>query len=252
MNDSNVILEVENLTKRYGDFTALDRVSFRIMPGEFVGLIGPNGAGKTTLIHSIVSYVLSDEGQIKIRNYNIADHESYVKSRYGYSPDTSHFPESLTAWDILNFAASLKHIQDADDEIERLLDLTGLRPEARKPVYAYSTGMCQKLSVCIALMGSPEFIILDETLNGIDPVSSYGIKRYLKSLTSKGVSVLMSSHILETVEKYCDRIIIINHGRIQAEITHEQLISIRANENKDLEELFIELLGKPERSGAEK
>jgi ABC-2 type transport system ATP-binding protein len=220
----------------------LNNVSIDIYDGEFVGLIGPNGAGKSTLINSITSQIDFNKGEIFLNNLDISVNPSEAKKYYGYSPETSCFPDVLNAYDVLELIASLKEVHNKEKEIDEVLSITGLLSDAPRPIYAYSTGMKQKLSICVALIGNSRLIILDETLNGVDPISSFSIKQHLKKLTRAGASILMSSHILETIDKYCDRIVIINNGEICRILTQDELKKIKIDEGKDLEEIFIELI----------
>jgi ABC-2 type transport system ATP-binding protein len=241
---NQLLLEVDRLTKKYdNDTIAINDVSINLYPGDFVGLIGSNGAGKSTLINCIISLLCYDEGIIRFNNLDIIELEQKDNLFIGYSPDSSFFPEILNSYDILAFTGNMRKVKNVNQEIHALLTMTGLLPFADKPIYSYSTGMKQKLSVCVALLGNPELIILDETLNGIDPVSSFKIKKYLKNLTNSfNKTVLMSSHILETIEKYCDRIIIIDEGRLVKILSQQELSAIKISTGKDLEEIFIELV----------
>ena len=236
------MIRLHNVSKTYAKSPtkAVDDLSLEIEAGEIFGFLGPNGAGKSTTIKMITGILTPDSGTIEIDGVNLADNPIVAKSMVGFVPDNHETYETLKGIEYLNFIGTMYGVDSATlkekiDEYATLFDLTDALP---KMISSYSHGMKQKLSVIAALVHEPKVWILDEPLTGLDPQSAFQLKQLMRQQAKKGNTVFFSSHVIDVVEKLCDRIGIINHGKLVAVDT---LKGLRANKRVSLEKLFLTL-----------
>lgn len=215
MSDSYAI-ETRDLTKIYGDRTAVDDLTVRVTRGEVFGFLGPNGAGKTTAVKMLLGLVYPTSGDAAILGRPLGSLEA--RRRIGYLPELFRYQEWLSAREILEWHAALLRLSRASrsQEIDRVLDLVNLSARADERIASFSKGMQQRLGLAVALLGCPELIVLDEPTSALDPVGRADVRRLLTDLKTQGTTVFLNSHLLTEVESVCDSVAVILDGRIQA------------------------------------
>ena len=239
------MIELTDLTKRYGRFTAVDGITLTIPRGELYGLLGPNGAGKTTTMRMIAGILQPTAGSIRVAGIDLRSDPMAAKSKLGFIPDRPFVYDKLTGGEFLRFVAGLYGQDGAAIERrgDELLELFELLPWKNELTESYSHGMRQKLIISSAFVHKPEVIVVDEPMVGLDPKSARLLKDLLREFAARGGTVLMSTHTLEIAEAMCDRIAIVQHGRIVAAGTMDELRSQTSAGNATLEELFLKLTG---------
>ncbi|HET9439007.1 MAG TPA: ABC transporter ATP-binding protein [Longimicrobiales bacterium] len=239
------MIRLEGVTKQYGRFTAVHPLDLHVKRGEMFGFLGPNGAGKTTTIRMIAGVLRPTAGRTFIAGHDIALEPLLAKRHVGYIPDRPSVYEKLTGAEFLRFVSGLwgKDGQEAEKRADDLLDLFELTEWKNTLVESYSHGMRQKLLISSALVHSPDLIIVDEPMVGLDPKAARLIKELLKSFTAAGGTVFLSTHTLEVAEVLCDRIAILHGGRIRAMGTMTDLRREAAAGDAHLEDIFLKLTG---------
>ena len=233
---TETVIKLENLTKKFGNFTAVNKINLEVCKGETIGLVGPNGAGKTTTIKMIAKILRPNEGRILIKTNNgeLQDLHgiSAALSKMGFLIDIPNF-YNMTAFELLRYFAKLQHYpkDKINDRIDELLKFFKLTEWKFKNVKTFSKGMTQKLGIIQALIHDPDIIILDEPQTGLDPMARIEIRKFLRDLQSTGKTIFVASHMLYEISEVCDKIALINHGEILGFDTVENLaISLKANE----------------------
>ena len=218
------MIEVKNITKKYGNFTAVDNINFKIEEGEIIGLLGPNGAGKSTTMNMITGYIEPTEGEIVINGYDISKKPRKAKSQIGYMPEGVPLYSDLTVKEFVTYMAELKKVdrKTRKEKVEKIIEQTGLKDVEKKLTRNLSRGYKQRVSMAGALVGEPKILILDEPTVGLDPKQITEIRALIKEL-GKTHTVILSSHILSEVSQICNKVIIINKGKIVAIDTPENL-----------------------------
>jgi ABC-2 type transport system ATP-binding protein len=239
------MIRLTNLTKRYGSFTAVDGIDLQVPPGELFGFLGPNGAGKTTTLRMIAGILKPTSGVVEIGGDDLERKPRKAKTRMGFIPDRPFVYDKLTGAEFLRFVAALygqegPAIERRMDELLKLFDLAPWKDELTE---SYSHGMRQKLIISSALIHQPEVIVVDEPMVGLDPKSARLLKDLFKEFTHRGGTILMSTHTLEVAEDMCDRIGIIQGGKIVACGTMTELRHQFAAGDASLEDLFLRLTG---------
>ena len=234
------MLNIEHLTKTYGDKKAVDDLSLHIRPGEVYGFIGHNGAGKTTTLKSCCGILQFDSGSIRIGGKSITDEPIACKQMLAYIPDNPDLYEFLSGVKYLNFVADVYGVSAAEREsrILHYADMFDLTADLAQPVSAYSHGMKQKLAVIAALIHEPKLIMMDEPFVGLDPTAAHQLKTIMREHCDRGGAIFFSTHVLEVAEKLCDKVAIIKNGRLVASGTMDD---VRGDQS--LEEVFLELEG---------
>jgi len=217
--DGAVVIRTIDLTKRYGDLTAVDSLNLTIHRGEVYGLLGPNGAGKTTTILMLLGLTDRSGGQVEVLGLDPARRPLSVKSRVGYLPDQIGFYDNLSAWENLFFIARLNGISRsaARQRIDAALLRMGLADVAGKPVKTFSRGMRQRLGVAELLLKQPQVIMMDEPTLGLDPEAAHQFLRMIQELKHEGIAILLSSHLLHQVQAVCDRVGLFQAGKLVLE-----------------------------------
>jgi lipooligosaccharide transport system ATP-binding protein len=228
------------LTKRYGSITAVDGIDFDVQSGECFGFLGPNGAGKTTTMKMIYGLASVVEGELRVLGLDARRERREVKSRIGVAPQDPNLDGELTVRENLTVQA-LYHGLRADGRIEELLDFALLRERADARPVELSGGMRRRLLIARALVNRPELLVLDEPTTGLDPQARRAVWALLERLHQQGVTLLLTTHYMEEAERICDRLVIMDHGRIVAQGTPTDLL--RRYEKGSLEEVFLEITG---------
>ncbi len=219
------MIEVQNLTKYYKDFCAVDNISMTINRGEILGLLGPNGAGKTTTLRMLTGFFKPSSGSIKVKNFSMPQDTLPIKSLIGYLPESAPLYHNMLVYDYLEYVAKIKGIDDKETRYDRFLqlsDLCGLSSIMAKPIANLSKGLKQRVGLAHAMMTDPEILILDEPTSGLDPNQIAEIRDIIRSI-GKEKTIIFSTHILSEAEATCDRIAIINKGRVVADDTTANL-----------------------------
>ncbi len=213
---SEPVIRAERLTKKYGNAVAVDSLDLQIEPGEVFGLLGPNGAGKTTTILMLLGLTEPTSGKATVAGFDPLRQPLEVKRRAGYMPDQVGFYDNLSGLENLRYTAKLCGLrgQDADDRIQAAAKRVKLDYAMRKPVRTYSRGMRQRLGIAEILMKGASIAILDEPTSGLDPQASREFLELIRSLKNDGMTILLSSHLLEMVQSICDRVALFNRGKI--------------------------------------
>lgn len=232
------MLEIKNVTKKYGEKIAIKDLSLKINNGEIFGFIGHNGAGKTTLIKAIVGIHEFESGDILINGISIKDNEIDYKKQLAYIPDNPDLYENLKGIDYLNFIADIYEvsIEKREKLIKEYATTFDVYKNLGDLISSYSHGMKQKLAIISALIHEPKVLILDEPFVGLDPKASKDLKDIMKKLCEKGTTIFFSSHVLEVVEKLCSRVGIIKNGKLIKSGPTKEITS-----SEDLESVFLEL-----------
>lgn len=239
------MIQLRNLTKKYGDFAALTELNLTVPRGVLYGLLGPNGAGKTTALRVIAGVLQPSEGTVVVCGYDVCKDPERAKSRLGYIPDRPFIYEKLTGSEFLRFVAGLygQNGREVERRIDELLNFWELSDWRDELLETYSHGMRQKLIISSALIHRPDVIIVDEPLVGLDPKAARLLKDVFRGFVERGGTVLMSTHTLEVAEALCDRIAIIQNGQICAEGTMDDLRREAQAGDAGLEEIFLKLTG---------
>ena len=226
------MIEVKNITKKYGNFTAVDNINFKIEEGEIIGLLGPNGAGKSTTMNMITGYIEPTEGEIKVEGYDISKKPKKAKAQIGYMPEGVPLYSDLTVKEFVTYMAELKKVdrKTRKEKVEKIIEQTGLKDVEKKLTRNLSRGYKQRVSMAGALVGEPKILILDEPTVGLDPKQITEIRALIKEL-GKTHTIILSSHILSEVSQICNKVIIINKGKIVAIDTPENLEKKVSNNN---------------------
>lgn len=239
----NKMIKIENLSKSYnkGTVKAVDELNLHVKPGEIFGFLGPNGAGKTTTIKMITGLLNSDVGSVIINGFDMSKNTIDAKKRIGYVPDNPDVYERLTGIEFLNFMADVYEVSSVDrkERAEYFLEMFELKDAARDLIKSYSHGMRQKIVLTGALIHNPALWVLDEPMVGLDPKSAHLLKDLMRKHCDNGNTVFFSTHIMEVAEKLCDRIGIINKGKLIAIGTLEELR--QGDKDNSLESIFLEL-----------
>ena len=227
------VIKVENVTKKYGNFVAVNDISFEINDHEVVGFLGPNGAGKSTTMNMITGFIEPTKGKIIVDGYDISKSPKKAKASIGYMPEGVPLYYDLTVKEFINYMADLKNVKrkEKKDAVEKVMQETGLIDVQNKLTKNLSRGYKQRVSLAGALIGNPDVLILDEPTVGLDPRQIAEIRELIKSLGKKH-TVILSSHILSEVSQICERVIIIDHGKIVAVDTPEHLEKETQNDNR--------------------
>lgn len=230
------LIEIQNVTKKFGSLTAVDNLNLKVEAGEFFGFLGPNGAGKTTTIKMMTGLYLPTAGHCFINGHDVHRKPLEAKRSFGYVPDQPFLYEKLTGREFLHFVGGLFRMkyEDVKTRIEAVTDLFEIGSFMDKRAEEYSQGMRQRIVLTAALLHDPKVLIIDEPIVGLDPRSARLVKDTLKQKTKEGIAVFMSTHLLEIVEELCDRIAIVKAGKIIYE-------DVPGRRNGHLEELFLEL-----------
>lgn len=239
------------LTKRYGNVEAVRGLTLEVMPGEVFGFLGPNGAGKTTTIKMLVGMLAPTAGNAEICGVDVSKDPVQAKSLIGYVPDSPDVYEKLSAREFLRFVGDIRRIDPykCEERISSLLSLFGLEERADDLLGSYSRGMRQRVCIAQALLGEPKVLFLDEPTVGLDPRSARMVKDVLRQFASGGGTVFLSTHILEIAERMCDRVGIIQQGKLIASGTMGELRQKAAgSKDASLEDLFLKLTGGEEYS----
>ncbi len=252
-------VETFELVRRFGDFTAVDRLNLRVRAGAFFGFLGPNGAGKSTTIKMLTGLLAPTAGRVVVSGRDISAEPLEVKRRIGVVPEDLNLFERLTGAEMLAFTGRMYGLERAEiaERAPELLALMELDAEPRKLVVEYSHGMKKKLALACALIHRPEILFLDEPFEGVDAVASRTLKELLARLTSRGLTVFLTSHVLEIVERLCTDIAIISEGRLVASGPLEELrrgIPVAGGEEAgplSLEDYFIRVVGGARTGGAD-
>jgi ABC-2 type transport system ATP-binding protein len=225
------ILEIKNLTKKFADFIAVDNISLSIREGEIFGFLGPNGAGKSTTINMIAGLLRSNEGEINILGKNSVKNSRFAKMNIGVVPQDLAIYEDLTAFENVKFFAGLYGLRGSElaERVHEALEFVGLSDKKKEYPKNFSGGMKRRLNIACAIAHRPKLIIMDEPTVGIDPQSRNYILQSIRNLNDMGCTIIYTSHYMEEVEEICTRIAIMDHGKVIAEGTKEQLIAIITN-----------------------
>ncbi|MDR3263373.1 MAG: ABC transporter ATP-binding protein [Clostridiales bacterium] len=239
------MLKISNLTKTYagGAVKAVDDLSLTVNEGEIFGFLGPNGAGKSTTIKSMIGVLPFDSGSIDICGYDLKASPIEAKKCIGYVPDNHVIYEKLTGIEYLNFMSDVYGVDliTRKEKIEKYTSLFKLESALGNYIKAYSHGMKQKICVIGAILHEPKLWVLDEPLTGLDPQSAYDLKQLMREYCARGNIVFFSSHVLDVAEKLCDRVAIINKGKLVVDSTMSDLKAVRQDES--LEEYFLSVTG---------
>lgn len=224
------VLELAGVKKSFGRVVALDGIDLRLEPGQLVGLIGHNGAGKSTLLKLVSGQILPGEGTVKVDGIDVRVDPNEARKRLGIVPEEPQLWEYLTAREFLEFVVGVR----GGGDIEEALELSGLGGDANRLIREYSQGMRRKTAIAAAVVGKPPLLVFDEALNGLDPPSATRVKAFLRARCDAGAAVLLSTHVLDTVEKVADRVVMLAAGKIVADVHGEM----------DLEGLFGSIAAK--------
>ncbi len=234
------MIKISNVSKTYrkSSVKAVDNLTLDIHEGEIFGFLGPNGAGKSTTIKMITGILSADEGTIQVNDYEIKNDPIHAKMQMGFVPDNHESYETLKGIEYLTFIGTMYGVDSVtlQERVEKYATLFELKDALPNLISSYSHGMKQKLMIISALIHEPKVWILDEPLTGLDPQSAYNLKVLMREHADKGNTVFFSSHVIDVVEKVCDRIAIINKGKLVAVDT---LDNIRADKNVSLEDIFL-------------
>lgn len=247
------MIEIENLTKCYGDFYAVDRLSLQIGDGEIFGFLGVNGAGKTTTLKMLAGILKPTCGRIRICGFDMERAPNQAKALTGYIPDRPYLYNKLTGREFLYFVADLYAVpsQHADSAIQQLLEEYGLVEWQDELIESYSYGMKQRLATCAALLHRPKVLIIDEPMVGLDPHGARLLKKSLRKYAAQqGLSVLLSTHSLNVAEEVSDRLAIVHKGRLISVGTLAQIREQTGGYNGGLEEIFLQITSQSEQDGA--
>lgn len=234
------MLNIEHLTKTYGEKRAVDDLSLHILPGEIYGFIGHNGAGKTTTLKACCGILPFDSGEILIDGVSVRQDPLACKRKLAYLPDDPRLYEFMTGVQYLNFIGDIFGVgeQERQERVRRYGDMFELTGDLAQPIGAYSHGMKQKLAVISALLHDPKLMVLDEPFVGLDPKASHLLKEIMGEICQKGGAVFFSTHVLEVAEKLCDRVAILKGGRL---VRCGSMEEVRGDAS--LEQVFLELEG---------
>jgi ABC-2 type transport system ATP-binding protein len=216
------MIRVEGLTKDYGARRAISNLNFEANQGEIVGFLGPNGAGKTTTMRILTGYMPPTDGTATVAGYDVVDESLEVRRRVGYLPETVPLYTDMTAFEYIKFMADLRQLPDSDDRAYEALEMVGMEKRADSYISSLSKGMRQRMGLAQALIHRPEVLILDEPTIGLDPGQVVEVRNLIREI-GKQRTVLLSTHILSEAQQICDRVLIINKGKIVAEDTPENL-----------------------------
>ena len=239
------MIQLRSLSKNYGTFAALKEIDLDVPRGSLYGLLGPNGAGKSTALRIIAGILRPTAGHVLVGGHDVQTHPERAKSLLGYIPDRPFIYEKLTGSEFLRFVAGLygQNGSELDQRIDELLSVWELTAWRDELLEAYSHGMRQKLIISSALIHKPDVIIVDEPLVGLDPKAARMLKDIFRGFVERGGTILMSTHTLEVAEALCDRIAIIQNGKIRAEGTMLDLQREAETGDARLEEIFLKLTG---------
>ena len=234
------MLQIEHLTKTYGEKKAVDDLSLHILPGEIYGFIGHNGAGKTTTLKSVAGILRFDAGEIRIGGTSIRTDPLACKRKLAYIPDNPDLYDYMTGIQYLNFIANIFGVSAADRQvrIRELAERFGLTNDLAQPIAAYSHGMKQKLAIISAWLHAPQLVVMDEPFVGLDPKAAHLLKGMMRELCDRGGAIFFSTHVLEVAEKLCDKVAILRAGKLIRSGTMDEVKG-----DDSLEEVFLELEG---------
>ncbi|MFV9566844.1 ABC transporter ATP-binding protein [Thermoanaerobacter mathranii] len=234
----NSVLSIKNLKKYYGKIKAVDGITFELYPGEVVGLIGPNGAGKSTTLKTIMGLLRKTEGEIKVCGYDYKDKEA--RKKLSYIPEIPDIYPMLTVWEHMKFIALAYNLDNWEKEALRYLEAYDLLDKKDELGANLSKGMRQKVMVICGLLYKPEVMLFDEPFVGLDPKAIRELKDTIRELKKEGKSVLLSTHMLDSVQNLGDRVLILKAGKLIYEGTLEEVME-KAGPNRTLEDLFLEV-----------
>jgi len=232
------ILEMSNISKKLSKRTILDNISFSVSRGDIYGLIGPNGAGKTTTLKIITGLMKPDQGRIVINGFDLSKNHDEAISNIGAIIENPSLYEYLSGIDNLKIVAKIRAINYK--ELDKIINIIGLKDRINDKVKKYSLGMKQRLAIGCAIVSSPKILILDEPTNGLDPTGIIELREFLKMLSTKDTTILISSHQLSEIEQICNKVAFINNGKILMKDSVENILKNKIN----LEEKYIELITK--------
>ena len=234
------MLQIEHLTKTYGEKKAVDDLSLHILPGEIYGFIGHNGAGKTTTLKSVAGILRFDTGEIRIAGTSIRTDPLACKRKIAYIPDNPDLYDYMTGIQYLNFIANIFGVSAADRQvrIRELAERFELTDDLAQPIAAYSHGMKQKLAIISAWLHAPQLVVMDEPFVGLDPKAAHLLKGMMRELCDRGGAIFFSTHVLEVAEKLCDKVAILRAGKLIRSGTMDEVKG-----DDSLEEVFLELEG---------
>jgi len=238
-------IDVSHLTKTYGATVALNDVTLSVGTGEVRGLLGPNGSGKSSLMKTIMGLTKPSYGSIQVLGYDVRMSPMEIKKIVGYVPESPRLYEFLTATEYLDFIADVRGLpfEQKKERIARFVDALDLEGKQGDMISSYSQGMKQKVAIIGALLHRPRVLLMDEPLNGLDPKSARLVKELIHGLAKEGVSVVFSTHILEIAEAICDKLTILQGGKILAEGTSKDLRENAGLPGSGLEDVFLKLTG---------
>jgi len=239
------MIRLQELTKDYGELRAVDHINLEIHDGEILGVLGPNGAGKSTTLKMITCYFEPTDGNIFVDNYNVLEHSREIRKMIGYLPENNPLYLEMTVYDYLEYVAEMREVTNFKQRLKEVINQCGLHGVVAKPLNTLSKGYKQRVGIAQAIIHDPKILILDEPTSGLDPNQIMEIRELIKEL-GKEKTLIISSHILQEVQAVCDRIVIINKGKIVADGSAEELKSSIQNKNK----LSLELIA-PENEIAE-
>ena len=234
------MLQIEHLTKIYGEKKAVDDLSLHILPGEIYGFTGHNGAGKTTTLKSVAGILRFDAGEIRIDGTSIRTDPLACKRKLAYIPDNPDLYDYMTGIQYLNFIANIFGVSAADRQvrIRELAERFELTNDLAQPIAAYSHGMKQKLAIISAWLHAPQLVVMDEPFVGLDPKAAHLLKGMMRELCDRGGAIFFSTHVLEVAEKLCDKVAILRAGKLIRSGTMDEVKG-----DDSLEEVFLELEG---------
>jgi ABC-2 type transport system ATP-binding protein len=216
------MIEVEGLTKDYGPRRAINNLTFKAKTGEILGFLGPNGAGKTTTMRILTGYMPPTMGLARVAGFDVVEQSLEVRKRVGYLPETVPLYPDLTVFDYLKYMADLRHIKNAEDRVDDVLEIVHMEERSNGYISNLSKGMRQRIGLAQALLHEPEVLILDEPTIGLDPAQIREVRKLIREIGQQR-TVLLSTHILSEAQQICDRVLIINKGEIVVEDTPERL-----------------------------